>query len=157
MKSIPTEYAGSRFRSRLEARWAAFFDLAGWDWDYEPFDLEGWCPDFCLHMDGADVLVEVKPVQLVRHEVGSWTLPKHPSFEKARAHQSENWILLLGTRPQDDSDYFGIGTLMDPPHSDEQDITKYPTWWDLRGQLSVRDEVYAWREAGNLVQWVGKR
>jgi hypothetical protein len=33
---IVTEYAGARFRSRLEARWAAFFDLCGWRWEYEP-------------------------------------------------------------------------------------------------------------------------
>ena len=30
IKAIPTTYAGVRFRSRLEARWAAFFDLCGW-------------------------------------------------------------------------------------------------------------------------------
>lgn len=31
-----TFYSGVTFRSRLEARWALFFDLVGWDWDYEP-------------------------------------------------------------------------------------------------------------------------
>lgn len=82
--AIPTMYAGVQFRSRLEARWAAFFDIVGLKWDYEPFDLAGWIPDFKVHgfpllrraalvgsgdmAPGAllpcscNVLVEVKPV-----------------------------------------------------------------------------------------------
>ncbi len=61
IKAIPTTYAGVNFRSRLEARWAAFFDLCGWKWDYEPFDLDGWAPDFLLK-GKVKALVEVKPV-----------------------------------------------------------------------------------------------
>lgn len=61
IKAIPTTYAGVNFRSRLEARWAAFFDLCGWDWDYEPFDLAGWAPDFMLK-GKVKALVEVKPI-----------------------------------------------------------------------------------------------
>ena len=60
--SKPTRYRGTAFRSRLEARWAAFFDLAGWRWEYEPFDLKGWVPDFALIGADSPVLVEVKPV-----------------------------------------------------------------------------------------------
>lgn len=58
---IPTMYSGIRFRSRLEARWAAFFSILGWKWEYEPFDLNGWIPDFALH-GRETVLVEVKPI-----------------------------------------------------------------------------------------------
>lgn len=36
MKPIETEYAGYRFRSRLEARWAVFFDTADIEFRYEP-------------------------------------------------------------------------------------------------------------------------
>jgi hypothetical protein len=65
MKGIPTEYAGIRFRSRLEATWAAFFDLLGWSWEYEPFDLAGYIPDFVISAGGnrrpSQILVEVKP------------------------------------------------------------------------------------------------
>jgi hypothetical protein len=35
-KSIPTTYRGTRFRSKLEACWAATFDTLGWYWEYEP-------------------------------------------------------------------------------------------------------------------------
>lgn len=64
MKAIPTGYGGCRFRSRLEARWAAFFDLCGWRWTYEPFDLDGWIPDFALHSVTGKIaaLVEIKPL-----------------------------------------------------------------------------------------------
>lgn len=63
IKSIETRYSGCLFRSRLEARWAAMFDLLGWKWTYEPFDLNGWVPDFLLSpltSEGSEVLVEVK-------------------------------------------------------------------------------------------------
>lgn len=54
IKPIETIYKGYRFRSRLEARWAVFFDACGVEWEYEPegFDLgDGICylPDFLLH------------------------------------------------------------------------------------------------------------
>lgn len=51
IKAIDTHYAGYKFRSRLEARWAVFFDHLGSDWQYEPegFELPGlvrYLPDF---------------------------------------------------------------------------------------------------------------
>lgn len=59
--AIPTLYRGVQYRSRLEARWATFFDLLGWKHQYEPYDLAGWIPDFVIF--GANpVLVEIKPV-----------------------------------------------------------------------------------------------
>jgi hypothetical protein len=37
---IPTEYKGIKFRSKLEARWAVFFDTLGIEWQYEPQGYE---------------------------------------------------------------------------------------------------------------------
>lgn len=53
VKAIETQYAGCRFRSRLEARWAVFFDTIGIDWQYEPEGYEladgrRYLPDFYL-------------------------------------------------------------------------------------------------------------
>jgi hypothetical protein len=52
IKTIPTKYNGTQFRSRLEARWAVVFDELGltWYYEYEGFDLSsGWyLPDFYL-------------------------------------------------------------------------------------------------------------
>ena len=59
--SKPTIYAETKFRSRLEARWAAMFDLLGWPYVYEPLDLPWWSPDFLL-LGVEAVLVEVKPI-----------------------------------------------------------------------------------------------
>jgi hypothetical protein len=51
LQAIPTRYAGCHFRSRLEARWAVFFDTLGCRWEYEPqgFNLPNtgpYLPDF---------------------------------------------------------------------------------------------------------------
>lgn len=60
LSAIPTEYGGILFRSRLEAKWAAMFDLLEWEWEYEPLDLAGYIPDFVLKFY-RPILVEVKP------------------------------------------------------------------------------------------------
>lgn len=62
IKAIPTNYNGVRFRSRLEAKWAAFFDRCNWRWSYEVNDFDGYIPDFLLHFR-IPVFVEVKPLQ----------------------------------------------------------------------------------------------
>ena len=50
--SIPTTYNGTRFRSKLEASWAKFFDTHRMKWAYESegFDFDGvwYLPDFWL-------------------------------------------------------------------------------------------------------------
>ena len=54
LKPIETRYQGYKFRSRLEARWAVFFDLLGVVWEYEPegFRMGSVCylPDFRLSL-----------------------------------------------------------------------------------------------------------
>jgi hypothetical protein len=62
IKAIPTRYAGCHFRSRLEARWAVFFDSLGIAWEYEPQGFElpsgAYLPDFWL--PDTEVWIEVK-------------------------------------------------------------------------------------------------
>lgn len=72
MKAIQTKYKGYRFRSRLEARWAVFFDDARIEWDYEPegFDLGEagyYLPDF--YLPKYDFWVEVKAKDLNEKEM----------------------------------------------------------------------------------------
>lgn len=64
--AIPTVYKGIQMRSRLEARWAAFFDLCTWQWSYESLDFNGWIPDFARsteHPWESVSLFEIKPVR----------------------------------------------------------------------------------------------
>ena len=63
IKAIETEYNGYRFRSRLEARWAVFFDAAKIKYEYEPEGFEfadgtRYLPDF--YLPDEDMYVEVK-------------------------------------------------------------------------------------------------
>ena len=62
IKPIETVHNGYRFRSRLEARWAVFFDELGIKYEYEPegFEKEGYkyLPDF--YLTDTKTWVEVK-------------------------------------------------------------------------------------------------
>jgi hypothetical protein len=80
VKAIDTEYNGYLFRSRLEARWAVFFDSLDIKYRYEVegFDLDGvyYLPDFWLpHIvpelaaDGWGLWVEIKPLPISEDEL----------------------------------------------------------------------------------------
>jgi hypothetical protein len=66
IKAIETTYRGYKFRSRLEARWAIFFDSLRLEWEYEPEGYEladgaRYLPDFYLPSIGPRGLwVEIK-------------------------------------------------------------------------------------------------
>ena len=67
IKAIETVYNGYRFRSRLEARWAVFFDAAGIRYQYEPEgfkvdyadEVYQYLPDF--YLPDLKCYAEVKP------------------------------------------------------------------------------------------------
>lgn len=65
MKAIETQYKGYRFRSRLEARWAVFFDALRLPWQYEPegFELPSgrYLPDFFLPVQ--EYWIEIKGLE----------------------------------------------------------------------------------------------
>ena len=80
IKAIETRYKGYRFRSRLEARWAVFFEALGLKWEYEPegfHTLEGpYLPDFRVTTpQGKPIWYEIKPE-------GMKTDAKFSAFEK---------------------------------------------------------------------------
>lgn len=88
MNAIPTTVNGLRFRSRLEATWAAFFDACGWGWEYEPLDLNGYIPDFVLKFY-KPLIVEVKPCLTIGE------LNEHTSKIDDSGWNGE--VLILGT------------------------------------------------------------
>jgi len=93
--AIETSYAGCRFRSRLEARWAVFFDALGLTWQYEPqgFELpsgELYLPDFRL--PDHDLWVEVKGVEQEFRDNGN-------RYAEAALHLGGGGLLVLGPMP----------------------------------------------------------
>lgn len=92
ISAIPTTYRAVRYRSRLEARWAAFFDEIGWRHEYEPLDLAGWIPDFALQFPAGELLVEVKPVF-------SWPDIQPAVLQKIAGSGWDREVLIVGVAP----------------------------------------------------------
>lgn len=101
IKSINTHYDGHYFRSRLEARWAAFFVKAGIQYTYEPEGVvlpngECYLPDFYLPL--LNCYAEVKP-GLRMNEWDEQDLKKatiqHCDYSKWRLFAEENILMLL--------------------------------------------------------------
>lgn len=90
---IPTAYNGINFRSRLEARWAAFFDLLNWRWVYEPLDGDAYIPDFLL-LGNWPIMVEVKPAASL-DELRTHTA----KVERGLGEVWNNDILIVGLTP----------------------------------------------------------
>lgn len=69
---MDTIYDGFHFRSRLEARWAVFFNAMGWKYDYEVECLlltsGPYMPDF--YFPELNIWAEVKPDVLSKTELG---------------------------------------------------------------------------------------
>ena len=90
IKPIETEYKGYRFRSRLEAKWAVFFDEAQIPWRYE---IEGYklsngvcyLPDF--YLPTFQIYVEIKP-DIQRTEKG-WGAKVEEWEEKCRYFRTD--------------------------------------------------------------------
>jgi hypothetical protein len=89
----PTTYKGIQMRSRLEARWAAFFDNIGWQWEYEPFQGRNYIPDFVIVGDDPFV-VEVKPDTKLA-ELTQYA----PRIKAALSGQWRHDFLIVGSTP----------------------------------------------------------
>lgn len=72
-KAIETKYSGRYFRSRLEARWAVFFDSIGLKWEYEQVGFTvgpyRYLPDFELPEVRTGVHIEIKPFNIPPEEL----------------------------------------------------------------------------------------
>ncbi|HEY9862669.1 MAG TPA: hypothetical protein V6D21_00665 [Candidatus Obscuribacterales bacterium] len=103
INAIPTRYKNLNFRSRLEAKWAAFFDLLNWKWEYEPCDFNGWIPDFVLIGECENVFVEVKPVSKFPENVGEKLVKS--GYQYGSKKDAGDEALIVGLTLIDD--YFG--------------------------------------------------
>lgn len=146
IKAHVTEYNGTKFRSRLEARWAAFFDLVGWAWEYEPLDLVGWVPDFRVTFSCGnsncepfhELLAEVKPFYSIKQFAG---LPVEKNAF-GQAYGSDGG-LMLGQNPKVSG--------WEMTHGSGGGFYTLEEWVDRRGTFGSLERI--WAEAGNRTQW----
>lgn len=118
MKPIETAYNGYRFRSRLEARWAVFFDALGVDYEYEPegFDLGNgvyYLPDFRVKCWGNRGEIWDEPYDLWIEVKGEMTISderKLVKFAKKRllndmGYEFANPLLVVNCIPKSPLDF----------------------------------------------------
>jgi len=96
IKPIETQYKGYRFRSRLEARWAVFFETLGIKWEYESegYTLKDgtmylpdfWFPDHQWH-------AEVKPSEI---QITDADKHKMELFDSYPPHNGQGHLLSMG-------------------------------------------------------------
>lgn len=140
--AIPTKYAGVQFRSRLEARHAAYWDLIEQAWKYEPLDLHGYIPDFLIETFNPRaplILVEIKPGYFTE----GWE-------EHGKKIDESGWhgpSRILGSDPS--------VMFLRYPHRPYDEIDSDERWDRARPALEENWEEI-WIEAGNLVQWKGR-
>lgn len=117
LKAIQTEYKGYRFRSRLEARWAVFFDTLGVKWEYEPegYDLGNgvyYLPDYLLHdvtvnhglfQRHCDIYVEVKGVMTDEDARKIIRFSDLGYEDDDRSGVSKTAVLVVGNIPEGES------------------------------------------------------
>lgn len=98
MKAINTAYKGYLFRSRLEARWAVYFDALGLKWQYESegYDVDGiwYLPDF--YLPEMDIFIEVKSEDC-EHNHSLYLL--EDDFEKVTAFSKHKKIAVVCGNP----------------------------------------------------------
>jgi len=75
-KAIETEYGGCMFRSRLEAKWAVYFDALGIDWRFEAEGYEcdsvRYLADF--YFPKLKFFGEVKPERHTKYDRRKWEM-----------------------------------------------------------------------------------
>ena len=145
IKPIETVYNGYRFRSRIEARWAVFFDEAKIAYEYEQqgFELEDgtwYLPDF--YLPKYDAYVEIKHGNLNNDEVNEI----EAKCENLQADKPESCVLLCKGDPVDMNITIFCsrwnGTLgIYEPWSDNAAFLDSVDWWvaciDKSGRASI--------------------
>lgn len=139
VKAIETIYRGHRFRSRLEARWAVFFDALGVEWQYEPqgFEKGGdrYLPDFRLSIRGKAVWAEVKGdpawLQINKERVVGWftgcqMLPGSGLLLLGEIPKQSNGALLFKAAWQGDDRYGRLGWQNLAAEGEWQALTEWP-------------------------------
>ena len=117
IKAIETSYGGCQFRSRLEARWAVFFDQMGIKWRYEPegFKLihngqnHYYLPDFFLPQVGTWLEIKGHEQSLDEHNLLPLAAAQLPQLSPELGFRQGPIIMLLGPIPEQPGPGFDWG------------------------------------------------
>jgi hypothetical protein len=140
IEAKPTYYNYTLYRSRLEAKWAAFFDFLGWEYEYEPEPFKTWSPDFVIHT--IDAYVEVKPLYL-------WG----EAIEKIRPYSKEFRCGLISDDLRVHEEAYYIGKYLNRDHTVGELILKDFTI-QYRGNFTPKLINQYWAEAQNKVMYL---
>ena len=117
IKAIETEYNGYKFRSRLEARWAVFFDAMKIPYEYEPegYKFEDgtlYLPDFRIQVRHRSYTDEWEPV--FAEIKGLMSQRDKQKIEKLSEYHP---VIVLGNLPANVEEYFDLYNKHDGFHS----------------------------------------
>lgn len=139
IKPIETIYKNYRFRSRLEARWAVFFDALKIRWEYEKegyvLPSGAYLPDFWL--PDLRVWVEIKPGNYEQ----VWELATNPDAHRAMTLAGE-----LATALKQD-----VVVLFGYPYIGEGDFDLERSW-DYRGMFIFGDDQSPFLDGAFMLQ-----
>src|SRR4051812_45121011 len=159
--AIETTYKGKRFRSRLEVRWAMFFDELGIEWEYEPRQFgcptAFYVPDF--YLPGHKKFVEVKPENMLKFPPKVYLAGRMTRVMDSTIHPD-------GRRVPQDISCVGANSGDTPPG---YSVKEYPDWSSDEGTRTAVEE--RWRcyrpfdtdfyipeqIQGRNYRWIGKR
>lgn len=134
IRPIETYYAGVLFRSRVEARWAVFFDQLDLLWEHEPQGYlvgrpaEKYLPDFYLPQLG--LFVEVKPAMA-------------DAADPDGVRRWENFAGTVATEWNHSKSAMFCGAPPNPAEVDECGPPRARTWYES-GIVIIGDWHYAW-------------
>lgn len=148
IKPIETIYNGYRFRSRLEARWAVFFDAIGQEYEYEPegFELSDgtmYLPDFYLEgvrgRGTSNIYIEIKGNldSESLHKIDLFGNRWEMNFETGEEEQKGYPIIVFGKIPS-----------CEWVKPEPKERIK-PHWWFEFGNIDYRFYNLQWSEGDN--------
>ena len=161
IRAVETEYNGYLFRSRLEARWAVFFDALGIGYEYEPegFELPSgkrYLPDFRVKCWGTRGNYDGPPFDLYIEVKGHMTQSDAERImEFSGGRRIENPTLVVSRIPDEgcSSDNYSVGAYVGMDGTgvcpfnyatvDGDDFAAYPA--------AHRGRFYLWGDDSNYV------
>lgn len=132
-KQMSAIYDNLEFKTRLQARWAAFFDMVGWEWKANPSPVDDWSPDFrvtfpCAHSECSGshtLLIAVLPITKIED------FNNHPCLTYAYGQKDGKSI------PADAGAAFGVSP----------SVTR---WEFAHGSGGGVEDVYSWVEQADV-------